>query len=210
MDGVFAKIAESTVKFNLGDEEVTATHAASSFSFYWPKSLFQEWRKIYEPLYEAPSKDVGVIKDERYRPAERNRLDLFFPLDKSADKPVLLFVHGGGFFSGDKGWSEKVCISIKFWSCHWWLLKCWANIGNFFARHGIVTVVATHQLVPHVQYPGGADDIQLAREWICKNISSEKFGKGSVNKVILFGHSRSANFSVLANGGGCLLERIQC
>jgi hypothetical protein len=59
-----------------------------------------------------------------------------------------------------------------------------------------VTVVATHQLVPHVQYPGGADDIQLAREWIYKNISSEKFGKGSVNKVILFGHSRSANFSV--------------
>ena len=69
-------------------------------------------------------------------------------------------------------------------------LKCWANIGNFFAKHGIITVVATHQLVPHVQYPGGADDIQLVREWIYKNISSEKFGKGSVNKVILFGHSR--------------------
>jgi hypothetical protein len=34
MDEVFAKIAENTVKFNLGDEEVTAIYAGSSFSVY--------------------------------------------------------------------------------------------------------------------------------------------------------------------------------
>ena len=51
---------------------------------------------------------MGIIRDERYGPAERNRLDIFFPLSKLAGKPVVLFVHGGGFFSGDKGWSEKV------------------------------------------------------------------------------------------------------
>ena len=31
--------------------------------------------------------------------------------------------------------------------------------------------------------------MQLAREWIYNNIAAEKYGKGSVNKVILFGHS---------------------
>ena len=110
MDKVLAKIAHNTVKFNLGDEEVRATQSSSGYPPYCSITLFQEWRKIYEPLYEAPSKDVGVIKDERYGPAERNRLDIFVPLDQSSDKPVLLFVHGGGFFSGDKGWSEKVCL----------------------------------------------------------------------------------------------------
>jgi prenylcysteine alpha-carboxyl methylesterase len=40
-----------------------------------------------------------------------------------------------------------------------------------------------------VEYPGGANDIQLAREWIFNHISAEKYGQGSVNKVFLFGHS---------------------
>ncbi|KKK12046.1 hypothetical protein P175DRAFT_0514389 [Aspergillus ochraceoroseus IBT 24754] len=153
MEAVFRKIAQDTTKFNLGDEDA--------------------WRELYEPLYEPLSPNVEIIRDERYGPAERNRLDVYIPKDEAADKPVLLYVHGGGFFSGDKAWSEK----------------CYANIGNFFARHGIITVLANHQLVPHVQYPGGADDIQLVREWIYNNIFHEKFGKGSVNKVILLGHS---------------------
>lgn len=68
----------------------------------------QKWRVLFEPFYEEPSKDVDVIRDERYGIVERNRLDVFFPVSKEPGKPVLLFVHGGGFFSGDKGWSEKV------------------------------------------------------------------------------------------------------
>lgn len=64
-------------------------------------------------MYEKPSENVGVVRDQRYGPADRNHLDVFFPLDKRAYKPVLLFVHGGGFFSGDKGWSEKVKTGQK-------------------------------------------------------------------------------------------------
>lgn len=106
-----------------------------------------------------------------------------------------MYIHGGGFFSGDKAWSEKV------WGTH--RVKhvtskdeadgrhsqCYANIGYHFAGQGIVTVVVNHQLVPHVQYPGGADDMQLAREWVYENISKAQFGSGSVEKVFLFGHS---------------------
>lgn len=81
--------------------------------------------------------------------------------------------------------------------------KCWANIGNFFAQQGIVVVVANHQLVyynkaddaddvganPSAQYPAGADDIQLVREWIYENISHKKYGQGSSENVVLMGHS---------------------
>ncbi|KAH8668913.1 alpha/beta-hydrolase [Xylariales sp. PMI_506] len=153
MDAVFAKILEKTVTFNLGDDVM--------------------WRETYEPLYPEVPKEVKVIKDAVYGPAERNRLDVYVPEGGETGKPVMMYIHGGGFFSGDKAWSEK----------------CYANIGYFFAQKGIVTVLINHQLVPDVQYPGGAEDIQLAREWIYKNISAQEYGSGSPSKVFLFGHS---------------------
>ncbi|KIW43048.1 uncharacterized protein PV06_04196 [Exophiala oligosperma] len=153
MDSVFDKIAESTVTFNLGDEET--------------------WRELYEPFYSPPPASVKVVKDRQYGSHERHRLDVYVPSSQQGGKPVLLFVHGGGFFSGDKGWSDK----------------CWANIGYFFANAGIVVVIANHRLVPHVQHPGGAEDIQMVREWIYHNINSPDYGHGDPNKTVLFGHS---------------------
>lgn len=89
--------------------------------------------------------------------------------------------------------------------------KYWGNIGKCFAEHGIVVVIVNHQLVPYnkddpnniptgpaVKYPAGADDVQLAREWIYKNIESPDFGSGSSSKVVLFGHS-SGGAHIAAN-----------
>ncbi|KAL2824836.1 Alpha/Beta hydrolase protein [Aspergillus pseudoustus] len=157
MDAIFADIAKATTTFNLGDEE--------------------KWRELYEPLYPPLPKTVTVHRNERYGPHDRNLLDVFVPLltpdEAETRRHVLMFVHGGGFFSGDKQWSEKV----------------YSNIGYFFAQHNIVTVVANHRLVPDVQYPGGAEDIQMAREWIYNNISAERFGFGDPERVVLFGSS---------------------
>lgn len=95
------------------------------------------------------------------------------PHNATSNKPVLVYIHGGGFNSGDKLWTESI----------------YSNIGWFFAQNGVITVVANHQLVPYVKYPGGANDIQLLREWIAEKIAEERFGMGSKNKVVLFGHS---------------------
>ncbi|KAF3011543.1 hypothetical protein E8E14_010500 [Neopestalotiopsis sp. 37M] len=153
MDAVFAEIRKQTTTFNLRDEE--------------------KWRELYEPLYQPFPSDIRVKKDETYGPAERNRLDVYVPRGDGKDRTVLVYIHGGGFFSGDKAWSDK----------------CYANIGYFFADRGVVTVVVNHQLVPNVQYPGGANDMQLARQWVYDNVSKPEFGGGSTEKVFLFGHS---------------------
>ncbi|PYH84592.1 alpha/beta-hydrolase [Aspergillus uvarum CBS 121591] len=154
MENILRKIAQDTTKFDVGDEE--------------------GWRELYEPLYADAPDSIGTIKDIQYGPADRNQLDVYFPLkDNTEGKPVVFFVHGGGFFSGGKGWSEK----------------CWANVGFYFAQNGFVTVLVNHRLVPNVEYPGGADDMQLAREWVYNHIGSEKYGQGSANKVVLLGHS---------------------
>ncbi|VUC32431.1 unnamed protein product [Clonostachys rosea] len=80
----------------------------------------------------------------------------------------------------------------------------WGNIGHYFANQGIIVVIVNHQLVHYdrggddsfqpedtapVTYPAGADDVQLAREWVYDNIRSAQFGNGSPEKVVLFGHS---------------------
>ncbi|KAL4879449.1 Alpha/Beta hydrolase protein [Aspergillus karnatakaensis] len=157
MDAVFAKIAEETSTFNLGDED--------------------KWRTLYEPLYPPPPPSITVVRNERYGPHDRNLLDVFIPSSTNTgsdkNRPVLMYVHGGGFFSGDKQWSEKV----------------YSNIGYYFAQHNIVTVVVNHRLVPQVTYPGGAEDMQMAREWIYKYIGDERFGCGDAERVVLLGHS---------------------
>ena len=136
----------------------------------------QKWRLLYEPIYSLPS-NIQVISDKRYGPQSRNLLDVYVPVPTlpvpPAGRPVLIYVHGGGFISGDKAWSKNV----------------YANIGRFFASQGIVTVCVNHQFVPDVKYPGCANDMQLAREWVYNNISSLEYGSGNVDKVILFGHS---------------------
>lgn len=62
-------------------------------------------------------------------------------------------------------------------------------MGYHFASQGIVTVVINYQLIPHVKYPDGAEDVQAVREWVFDNIASENYGWGSPGKVVLFGHS---------------------
>ena len=71
----------------------------------------KEWRQLYEPLPSAVP-EATVIRDIRYGPAQRNLLDIYVPMEHiqyESTRAVLLFMHGGGFFSGDKAWSLKVC-----------------------------------------------------------------------------------------------------
>ncbi|KAH7035966.1 Alpha/Beta hydrolase protein [Microdochium trichocladiopsis] len=153
MDDIFAAIARDTINFGPTDDV--------------------KWRDMYTPLYPPVPEDISVYRDQRYGPAERNLLDVFVPSGDGTEKPVLVYIHGGGFFSGDKQWNERV----------------YSNVGYHFAQKETITVVANHRLVPDVQYPGGADDMQLIRQWVFDNISSHKFGRGSTQKVFLFGHS---------------------
>src|SRR5215469_675055 len=58
---------------------------------------------LYAPLQEKePYQGVKVERDVKYGPAERNLLDVFTPEAASPARPVLIFVHGGGFVRGDK------------------------------------------------------------------------------------------------------------
>jgi acetyl esterase/lipase len=126
--------------------------------------------KIYGPLLaKATLADVKVSTNQSYGPDERNKLDVYSPLNATGKKPILVFVHGGGFVRGDK--------------------KDEAHIGGYFAKHGVVAVIVNYRFAPNNKWPSGAQDIALVLEWIKKNAA--QFG-GDANQIILSGNSAGA------------------
>jgi len=132
--------------------------------------------KLYMPLQaEAPRDGVKRTNDVHYGPDERNRLDVYEPAAHPAQPmPVLVFIHGGGFVRGDKS-----TPGTPFYD----------NIGYYFARHGVLAILATYRLAPAHPWPAGARDVGAVIHWARAN--AEKFG-GDRHRIVLWGHSAGA------------------
>ena len=129
--------------------------------------------KLYAPLQAtAPRAGVKRTNDVHYGPDERNRLDVYEPEAHAArPMPVLVFIHGGGFVRGDKS-----TPGTPFYD----------NIGYAFARHGVLTILATYRLAPQHPWPAGARDVAAAIKWTRANAA--RFG-GDPRRIVLWGHS---------------------
>src|SRR5437763_16830617 len=58
---------------------------------------------LYAPLQQKePYQGIKAERDIKYGPADRNLLDVFTPEANSSSRPVLIFIHGGGFVAGNK------------------------------------------------------------------------------------------------------------
>ena len=132
--------------------------------------------KLFAALHEKePLADVEVIRDLRYGDDERHRLNVFQAKGASgAARPVLVFVHGGGFIGGDKSMP-----GMPFYD----------NVGVWGARHGMVGVNITHRLAPKHPWPAGSEDVAAALQWIRKNIGAHG---GDPRQIFLMGQSAGA------------------
>lgn len=103
----------------------------------------------------------------------KHRLDLFVP-DGLTEAPVLIFVHGGGWSSGDK--------------------NLYGFVGHAFAQQGFVTAVINYRLSPQVQHPAHIEDVARAFAWVHKNIA--QYG-GNTEKIFVMGHSAGGHLTAL-------------
>src|SRR5690606_35188130 len=95
---------------------------------------------------------VTEFVDKRYfdGPTERDektRLDLFFPA--GSGWPVMVFVHGGGWSSGDK----DLRVGGR---------DVYRNIGRFYAARGIGVAVINYRLLPGVHWRTQLRDVAHA------------------------------------------------
>jgi acetyl esterase/lipase len=131
---------------------------------------------IYAPLQEKePYQHVKIHRDVKYGPAERNLLDVFTAEDSVSPRPVLIFVHGGGFVAGNK----RTTPDSPFYD----------NVMLWAARHGYVGVNITYRLAPKSPWPAAAEDIASAVQWVAANVPQ---AGGDAARVFLMGHSAGA------------------
>jgi len=111
-------------------------------------------------------------------PGDRNRLDLFLP--GGAGWPVVVFVHGGSWTTGDKG--------LRVGGA-----DVYENIGRFLASRGVGAAVIEYRLIPGVDWREQADDVVRAVGWVYRTIAV--YG-GDRHHLVLMGHSAGAELAV--------------
>jgi acetyl esterase len=137
---------------------------------------------LYAPLLAAQPTD-GVQRHDNlpYGDNERQVLDVYQPTAFTGPRPVLVFLHGGGFIRGDKGHK--------------------ANVGWLLARQGVVAVLPNYRLAPAHHWPSGPEDVAAVLRWLQQHIGG--LG-GDAQRIVLMGESAGAAHVAAA----CLMSRF--
>ena len=118
---------------------------------------------------------------------ERHVLDVYSPnkaAPNAAGYPVVLFIHGGSWTSGNK--------------------NIYTFIGRRLARQGVVAVVINYRLAPAVHVPEQAADCARALAWTVQHI--RQYG-GDPARVFVMGHSAGGGLAALLATDDALLAK---
>lgn len=117
------------------------------------------------------SYDIAYGKD-----SDRQVLDVIHPKGQKG-RPVVFFVHGGGWILGDKS-----------------LFGLYRNFGRFLAEQGYVAVLINYRLSPKVRHPAHIKDVACAYAWTRRHI--QEYG-GDPDRIYLCGHSAGGHLVAL-------------
>ena len=126
-------------------------------------------------ILNATVTDSGynVQSDIAYGNQPRQKLDIYTPENLQAAAPVVLFIYGGSWRTGDKN-------IYKF-------------LGQALSSRGYVVAVADYRLYPEVTFPAFVEDNAKAFKFVHDNIAN--YG-GDPDNVFIAGHSAGA-FNVM-------------
>ena len=134
--------------------------------------------RIGVPIFyrRADLPETQIVRDVPYRRGpgadpEKHLLDLYVPT--GTRWPVMVFIHGGGWTSGDKSYRAGGA-------------DIYANIGRFYAARGIGVAVISYRLQPAVTWKDQLDDVAHAVAWVHANVA--RYG-GDPDALVLAGHS---------------------
>jgi len=133
-------------------------------------SIVRRTYALMQPL-QAPRADLVAGQDLSYGDDPLQRLDLYALKETAASpRPIVIFVHGGGFTAGDKA-------SVQ-------------NVASYFARHGMLGVAMNFRLAPAATWPEQSLDVGKAVAWL--NANAPRYG-GNPGRIVVIGYSSAAS-----------------
>jgi acetyl esterase/lipase len=134
------------------------------------------WWTLLTPFPVKP-RNVLRVPNLSYGPGgRRNRLDLYRHRSRPECAPVLVYLHGGGYFSGSKRWEARALV-------------------HRFAAQGWVCVSATYRLRPRVQFPEHLVDAKRVLAWVREHGADHG---ADPTMVVIAGSSAGAHMAALA------------
>ena len=129
------------------------------------------------PTSAAFSIEWTAHRDIEYTPTadDAQRLDIYTPTTPQPEpRPVLIYVHGGGWYTGDK---SKIQLKAD------WSLE-----------QGFIFVSINYRLLPAARHPSNSQDVATAISWIRHHVGD--YG-GDPQSLFLIGHSAGAHLVAL-------------
>lgn len=131
---------EPHVPGDVGDEVVVDTPDEAA------TAIVPESRKCPDVPPYPSSAAFTVASDVRYGTTSEESLDLLVPTSRGGPRPVIMYIHGGGWAEGDK--------------------RCARGIAAHLAERGFVVANVNYRLadpaVPSSAWPAQLQDVQLA------------------------------------------------
>lgn len=116
------------------------------------------------------SDEVIVETDVAYGPGPRNRMDIYRPTGTVSDAPVIMFLYGGGWSSGDRA-------TYRF-------------VGNALADLGFVVAIPDYGVYPDAVFPAFVHDAARAFAYVNRTVAQGR-------PVFVVGHSAGAQIGAL-------------
>lgn len=132
------------------------------------------WRIALTPFPFRP-RTVERLRNLHYGDHRRQRLDVLRRRDRPSGGPVLVYFHGGGYFSGRKNWEARALL-------------------HHFAQRGWVCVSATYRLRPRAGFEDHRADAHAAVAWT--RAHAREHG-GDPSRVVMAGSSAGAHLTSL-------------
>ena len=124
--------------------------------------------------FKSVHRHKHIVYNSNEKSKTPQQLNVFAPAKTKVLKPVLIFVHGGNWNSGNK--------------------KLYSYFGSRMARKDIVMVIADYPKSPAAGYDEMATDIAAAVKWVKDHIQA--YG-GDPNRVFISGHSAGGHLAAL-------------